>query len=340
MILKKSDFTVNGGETSPFPIMEAGTKLSMSDYLGSWKARWGVNRLNYKVLPGLYKVGTPTNVSPVLVTANYKLTFDCVRKELTGLDLWLLVLDTKGVNVWCAAGKGTFGTDELIDRLNDVGLKQVVNHRTLILPQLGAPGVAAPVVYKETDFRIIYGPVYAKDIRSFLQNNCTASSQMRSVRFDIRERLKVIPVEIVLSWWFLPIAFTAMTLFRIIAKRSLSTDLFFDFLPFAAAYFTGTMLFQIVLPWLPGRSFAFKGWLLGMLCAISVNTLIAFPQWQSISHLFTIPVIVSFFALNFTGSTTFTSRSGVLKETRIAIPLLVAGLVIGIVIRVVPELFF
>ena len=70
--------------------------------------------MRYKVDPGLYAVGRPTVESPVLVSANYKLSFDRLRSQLTGLDAWMLVLDTHGVNVWCSAGKGTFGTDEIV----------------------------------------------------------------------------------------------------------------------------------------------------------------------------------------------------------------------------------
>jgi CO dehydrogenase/acetyl-CoA synthase gamma subunit (corrinoid Fe-S protein) len=65
----------------------------------------------------------------VLVSANYKLTFDSVRKNLNAFDCWLLILDTKGVNVWCAAGKGTFGTDELVSRINAVGLGEIVERQ-------------------------------------------------------------------------------------------------------------------------------------------------------------------------------------------------------------------
>lgn len=172
-------------------IMETDTTLSAHDILGGWSARWGVNRMDYKVTPGLYKIGTPEETSSVLVTANYKLTFDHVRKELTGLNVWLLVLDTKGVNVWCAAGKGTFGTGELIHRIESVNLSSIVNHGIVILPQLGAPGIASHEIKKATGFRVVYGPVYAKNIRKFLDNGQKANAEMRKVQFGLGERLKV-----------------------------------------------------------------------------------------------------------------------------------------------------
>ena len=88
----------------------AATKLTFSDRFGSWKCRWSIGRMDYKVEPGLYGVGQPDASSPVLVTSNYKMTFDRLREQLGGLNLWIVVLDTDGVNVWCAAGKGTFHT--------------------------------------------------------------------------------------------------------------------------------------------------------------------------------------------------------------------------------------
>jgi hypothetical protein len=119
------------------------TNLHFKDILGSWKVRWGIGRMNYKINPGLYAIGKPNHSSPVLVSANYKLTFDSVRKELSDLDCWILILDTKGINVWCAAGKGTFGTEEIINRISKTKLSEIVSHRKLTMPQLGAPGVSA-----------------------------------------------------------------------------------------------------------------------------------------------------------------------------------------------------
>ena len=86
-------------------VPQVSTRWDQADILGSFKARWGWGRMRYAVEPGLYAVGRPTAASPVLVSANYKMSFDRLRKTLSGLDLWILVIDTKGINVWCAAGK-------------------------------------------------------------------------------------------------------------------------------------------------------------------------------------------------------------------------------------------
>jgi hypothetical protein len=152
--------------------------------------------------PGLYKVGTPESLSPILVTANYKLTVDALRSALDGVDAWILVLDTKGVNVWCAAGKGTFSTDELVRQVQSTGLSEIVSHRKLVVPQLGAPGIAAHEVRRICGFKVVYGPVRARDIKAYLEAAMDATDDMRRVTFGLGERVEVIGVELtaVLKW--------------------------------------------------------------------------------------------------------------------------------------------
>jgi len=92
-----------------------------------------------RLIPVFMHWAIPVNTLPVLVTANFKMSFDRLRNALPGRDAWILVLDTKGVNVWCAAGKGTFGTSELVARITACGLNQIVSHREVVLPQLQGP---------------------------------------------------------------------------------------------------------------------------------------------------------------------------------------------------------
>ncbi len=137
--------------------------------------------MNYKVDPGLYALGEPNADSPVLVSANYKLSFDALRSALPGRNFWILVVDTDGVNVWCAAGKGTFSTEELVSRIESSGLTRLVSHRLLIVPQLAAPGVAAHRVRELSGFKIKYGPIrskgFARVCRSKVQSDSGDASQ-------------------------------------------------------------------------------------------------------------------------------------------------------------------
>ncbi|HCL56451.1 MAG TPA: acetyl-CoA synthase subunit gamma, partial [Spirochaetia bacterium] len=172
------------------------TKLDWKDTLGGFKVRWGMNRMNYRIEPGIYAAGNPSPDSPVLVSANYKLTFDILRKNLSGIDAWVLILDTKGVNVWCAAGKGTFGTKELVNRIKKVHLEKIVSHNTLILPQLGAVGVSAFETAKKSGFKVVYGPVRADDLSEYLKNGLQKTEKMSRVFFHLKDRLAVVPIEL------------------------------------------------------------------------------------------------------------------------------------------------
>ena len=214
---KEDNWIVGEINTSVGIVPQVSTQLSFSDTLGSWKARWGINRMNYKINPGLYAVGNPNGESPVLVTANYKLTFDTLRKELNELDAWILVLDTKGINVWCAAGKGTFGTKELIARIGKTKLNEIVSHKTIILPQLGAPGVSAHEVTKHTGFKVVYGTVRAKDIKEFINSGMKATPKMRKVQFTIYDRLVLTPMELVSTFKNSMIVFGILFMLNLIA---------------------------------------------------------------------------------------------------------------------------
>ncbi|MBP8685386.1 MAG: hypothetical protein KBH31_00825, partial [Methanomassiliicoccales archaeon] len=153
----------NAGRTEPVEegysqeVMRTTATLGRKEAWDHAKARMGIARMEHRVRPGLYALGEPTRSSPVLVTANYSLSFDALRSSLPGRDAWVLVLDTGGINVWCAAGKGTFGTEELIRAIGATKLSERVDGRTLILPQLGAPGVSAQEVHGATGFKVEYG---------------------------------------------------------------------------------------------------------------------------------------------------------------------------------------
>jgi len=304
--------------------------------LGSWKVRWGIGRDNYRVEPGLYAIGKPDSNSPVLVSANYKLTFDTLRKNLVGLDCLLLILDTKGVNVWCAAGKGTFGTDELVYRIKAVGLNEIVEHRTLIVPQLGATGVSAHKVARLTGFSVIYGPVRARDIREFISSGYKATRDMRTVKFTMRDRMVLTPMELVEAAKISLLVFGVLFLINLFAVRSFGLP---DFLIYAAAVLTGTVLTPILLPFIPGRAFAFKGWLLGAICTACIVYAYGWfaPPFLllGIGYMLALPAHSAFLAMNFTGASTYTSFSGVIKEMKIAVPLIILSLTAGIILILV-----
>ncbi len=217
-----------------------------------------------------------------------------------------LVLDTKGINVWCAAGKGTFGTRELVNRIKITRLHEVVTHRRIILPQLGATGIsahevkrltgaqdlsdkiAAPVqpslsgqtlsalnLKADTGFRVLYGPVRAGDIKEFIRNNYVSTRAMRKVTFKLKDRVTLIPVDFFQGKYKLLIALLIFLLLSGLNKKGLSFHLAGENGPQAMiniflAYIAGIVLMPIALPYIPGHSFSFKGFVTGALTFILV----------------------------------------------------------------------
>jgi acetyl-CoA decarbonylase/synthase complex subunit gamma len=328
------DYIVGWTDTKIGKIPNVSTCLSKADKWGNLKVRLDINRMKYKVQPGLYGVGNPDADSPVLVSANYKLSFDTLRKELSGIDAWVLVLDTKGINVWCAAGKGTFGTDELVKRIEISGLEQVVNHRKMIVPQLGAVGVAAHQVRKRSGFSVIYGPVRASDIPAFLESGMKATPEMRRARFSFTDRLKVTPVEIVQGAGKLFFISAAFFLLSGLSSSGYSLDWTAGIavLNLVMAYLAGTLLGPLLLPWLPGRSFSLKGAFAGAIVFLVLfwAKLTGSHPLQVIAWLLLIPALSSYLTMNFTGCSTYTSLSGVKKEMRFAVPMQITAAVIGL----------
>jgi hypothetical protein len=295
-------------------------------------ARWGVNRAGHVIVPGLYRLGNPTAGSPVFASANYTLSFDALRSALAGIDAYILVLDTKGINVWCAAGKGTFGTGELVRRIAMTGLAGIVSHRRIILPQLGAPGVSAHEVAGRSGFSVEYGPVRARDLPAYLTTH-TATRDMRTVRFTLADRLVLAPVELVHV--LLPMILAAAVLYFLAGPAAA--------LAAVTAALAGTVLFPALLPAIPTRDFSTKGFILGILVAIPFAATFAMAPGRSgimqvipaLIPFLLIPPVVAYLALNFTGSTTFTSRTGVKREIFRYVPVMVLSAGVGIVLGIV-----
>ena len=301
-----------GADRAQRSIRYTTSAISLANRWDHFLARWGIKREQHLIEPGLYALGNPTADSPVFVTANYTLSFDSLRSALVGIDGYIMVLDTKGINVWCAAGKGTFGTDELVHRIEATALHNVVSHRVLILPQLGASGVAAHEVMKRSGFTVEYGPVRAIDLPGYLKSH-RATPEMRRVCFNLADRLVLIPVELVHV--LLPMVIGAVLLFFFVGLLASAGAV--------AAILAGVVLFPILLPWLPTSDFSVKGFVLGGLVAVpfALRMLLGnadavwWPRavWALI-FLLAMPSVTGYLALNFTGSTPFTSRSGVRRE--------------------------
>jgi hypothetical protein len=338
----KQPFVTGAIQTSTGLVPWIPSSLRWADQWGTIKARWGVGRMQYTVDPGLYGLGNPDDKSPVLVTANYKMSFDQLRAALPGRNAWIMVLNTEGINVWCAAGKGTFGTEELARRIALNKLTEVVSHRELILPQLSGPGIAAHEVKKITGFKVIYGPIRSIDLPSFLDAGLKATPRMRQKTFPVQERAALIPMELVstMKWavFILPLFFFLGGLGGNPSgfwHNALDHGLF-AVLALLTAMMAGTILTPLLLPWLPGRAFSLKGAAIGL---VSILLLTIFwtghqGKWPNsfeiLAWFFLVPGAAAFLAMNFTGASTYTSLSGVRKEMKWAVPLQIVAGVVGL----------
>jgi len=335
------DWTIGRVSTTVGDVSIVSTKLTLSDRMGHWRVRWSIGRMRFAIRPGLYAVGNPTAESSVFVTANYKQSFDRLRVELVGRDGWIMVLDTKGINVWCAAGKGTFGTDEIINRLRATRLSEVVSHHKLIVPQLGAPGVKGYKVKKQTGFTVRYGPVRADDLPAFLDGGRKATPQMRLVRFEFGDRLVLVPVELVGYGRYVLLITLGLALLSGFGSGIYSLERVWSHglraaIPFLGGTLAGAVFAPMLLPWLPGRSFSAKGAWAGVLYLLILGGVILWrpemaPNWADIlAWLLLVPALASFVAMNFTGSSTYTSLSGVRKEMRRWVRIQAVAFVVGL----------
>jgi acetyl-CoA decarbonylase/synthase complex subunit gamma len=321
-----------------------GSRLTLRDRLGTALVRLGINRMRHTVEPGLYAVNRPDGDAPVLVTANYKLSFDHLRRSLGQTTAWILVLDTGGINVWCAAGKGSFGTATLCAAIAEAGLDRCVRHRRLIVPQLGAPGVSAHEVKQRSGFAVLYGPVAASDLPEFLVRGCRATPAMRRKTFSLTERLVLVPVELTIAVkWAFPLAVLLYLSSGIGAGEGgfwqrAAAQGFWRVAGLAGGIVGGSLLTPLLLPVLPGRAFSLKGLVAGLAVAalfVGAQFFLAAAPLSGLeigAWLLLICVLSSFLGMEFTGASTYTSLSGVKKEMRLALPLQIGGGLIAVIL--------
>ena len=342
----KKSWIIGEVETTVGRIPRVATKLNWQDRLGMVKVRVGLQRMRYTIEPGLYAVGKPTADSPVFVSANYKVSFDYLRRELGEINGWIMVIDTKGINVWCAAGKGTFGTEEIIHRIESTHLSEVVNHRQIIVPQLGAPGVAAHEVKRHSSFRVIYRPVRAHDIPEFLNAGMKTSAEMREINFNLSDRTVLIPVELAMGPFALGVALVLFFLAGVSRNGYILPGWTGgrEVLIVIGAFISGSALTPIFLPWLPGRALSVKGMISGLIFAIVLVFAGLIPsahRWPTGNGSldFTDAGNRGFYGDEFTGSTTYTSLSGVKKEIRYAVPAQIIVAMLGLSLWVTARFF-
>jgi NAD-dependent dihydropyrimidine dehydrogenase PreA subunit len=146
-------------------------------------------------------------------------------RALRGVDAWLVVAPSRGINVWCAASGGHFSNHQVVTALKTSGVEDCVTHRRAILPQLAATGVPAVEVAERCGWTIRFGPVQADQIPDYLDAGQKKTEEMRHVRFGAIERFEmtaawaapasliVLPLALLLQpAWCLPLLLLTWTL--------------------------------------------------------------------------------------------------------------------------------
>ena len=231
----------------------------------------------------------------------------------------------------------------MVARIRTSGLEQIVSHRDLILPQLGAPGVAAHAVKKLCGFKVIYGPIRALDLPAYLDGGLQATPEMRRKTFPFQERAVLVPMELVdafkVAVWILPVLF-------ILGGLRGSEDFWanagdhglFAVVALLLGILLGGVLTPLLLPLLPGRAFALKGFFLSLPAAIfylsfwGIGGATKIGPMEKWPWVLMFPSVSAFLAMNFTGASTYTSLSGVKKEMRWAVPLEIGAAGAGLVL--------
>jgi len=126
-------------------------------------------RVPPSVKPGLYKIGSPDENSPLMVTSNYALTFTLVKSDVekSKIDAWLLVIDTEGTSVESAVAGRKFTAEKVAEAIKEYGADKVVKHKTIIIPGLAAR-IAGELEDLLKDWRVFVGPRDSSEIQKYV----------------------------------------------------------------------------------------------------------------------------------------------------------------------------
>ncbi|GEM_PF-906049 len=230
------------------------------------------------VRSGLYRIGSPTPDSPLLLTSNFYMTFKQVVKALQGRHCWLMVEDTEGWNVWCALGARIFSAEKAAALMRAHDVDSLLNHQTIVVPRLGGRiakrlselTALRPALRRSSGqgsgqgWRVIKGPIEARDLPAFIEGGLVTTRPMRSLRryYSLPQRLRV------------------GTLTALIAIICALPFLFIlrEFLPFFLTFgLVSSFVLGIFHYWIPGRTGVVKELLLG---ALAFLCLLCWPVAQ------------------------------------------------------------
>jgi hypothetical protein len=284
--------------------------------------------------PGLYFTGAaPDPSSPVLVSCNYHLSVFLLWRSLRGHNVRVLVIDTRGINVWCSAGKGRFDAAEIlrgVDRCGRAGLT-VGGHLRLVLPKLSLSGVRLDVL-RAAGVQPVIGPIYRHDLPRFLDEGACRDRRDDKYRFNLRDRLFILVPSVV-----------QFSLYMTIPTLLLwGWNHWFPSFPAWTPMACGLGLsvpYVLLFPWLPSRQFALKGLATaGIALAALSGWWLLRGSWDTWNFVFSATLMTSlglWFGLYFTGNSGVSNYSLVKREIVRWLPVAALGLAGALLLAVV-----
>lgn len=301
-------------DVSPRPL-----RIGPLDYAKALVAWMLGFRRTYAVAPGLYFTGDHYDRdAPILATANYHLTVFLVARRVRAANARLLVVDTEGINVWCAAGKGRFSNEEIVRQLNRYPRELLTNKRRLplILPKFGMSGVNLREL-QTYGVRPIVGPLYARDLPEFLASPPLRHRKDDRVDFGIQSRLFVLlPGLIQLT----------------VLSSLLASAIWVLAYPLGAPIQLGVVgviatlgtIYPLLFPLIPGKRFAVKGIWLGLVVSAVFLAVSGLGNGSLLSLSFTVPFTLAagiLVGLEFTGNSAVSNYSRVKREIALFLPI-------------------
>jgi ubiquinone/menaquinone biosynthesis C-methylase UbiE len=294
--------------------------------------------------PGIYQSGKPNETSPIIVTANYIYTYIKVMRALKGIDAWVLCVDSKGINVWCAARGDNFGNKQLIEAVEATGISKITNKKTLILPQLSAGGVAAPLISSESPnfpFNILYGPVWAKYLPQYLKERpAKKPDKWKLAKFTLSHRFRALITHttfLLRKIFLIPTIGILLLLLVLSFVTPFWIDKFWRLGEIWLWVILANMLIVFLFPLTNfTRKFIIKGIVYGILNVISLTGLTWLIHHSIVLSLWNLGFFfwLAFFStMSFSGYSMATSPAEIQKEypifRKIHLPLLIIGLILS-----------
>ncbi|MBS7652220.1 MAG: acetyl-CoA decarbonylase/synthase complex subunit gamma [Candidatus Bathyarchaeia archaeon] len=123
------------------------------------------------VEPGIRSFGSPNELSPVLLTSNFALTYYTVASDIESakVDCHLVVVDTEGLSVESAIAGRKMTAETVAEALKNFRVGDLVKHRKLILP--GRAARISGEVEELSGWRALVGPLDSSGIPKFLSEN-------------------------------------------------------------------------------------------------------------------------------------------------------------------------